>query len=101
MFVDYVLPVLVVIGLVGVVYVLIKDNSVDVTGSDIHDDKPSPPRPFPPSEPSDPIEISKAQKQKKEDLSEMSKTQLIKLATSKGIKVNSRMRKDQIVKKLL
>jgi len=104
--VDYVIPGIIVLGVIYAVYVLVKDNDVDVNGSDLSDEKPSPPPASKPS-PKPPVDKQSTKSKPKkntqkqsDDLSNMSKNQLIKLAQKKGVKVNSRMRKDHIIRKL-
>lgn len=99
--VDYVLPAVIILGVLGGIYLLVRDNDVDVNDSNITDDRPAPPNPKPSPNPPVQKESTKSKpKSKTDDISNMSKSQLIKLAQKRGIKVNSRMRKDQIVKKL-
>lgn len=106
--VDYVLPAIIILGVLGGVYLLVRDNDVDVSDSNITDDKPAPPNPKPSPNPpvqketkgSKPKSQSQKSKTQTDDISNMSKSQLIKLAQKRGIKVNSRMRKDHIIRKL-
>lgn len=99
--VDYVLPAVIILGVLGGIYLLVRDNDVDVNDSNITDDRPAPPNPKPSPNPPVQKESTKSKpKTKTDDISNMSKSQLIKLGQKRGIKVNSRMRKDQIVKKL-
>lgn len=93
MFVDYVLPAIIILGLLLGFYFLTKD-SVDVTGSDGVPDKPTPPKDDvvnppkkPTPHPTQPVE-------------KMTKKQLIAEAKRRKIKINPRMRKEQILKKL-
>lgn len=106
MFEQYVLPAIIIAGLLLAVYLLSRmseDANIDVRGSDMYDDvsAPIPPRPYDPEPKLCSCDQSdQKSKTKGDDISNLSKSQLIKLAQNKGIKVNSRMRKEQIVKKL-
>mgnify|MGYP001064115760 FL=1 len=104
--IDYVLPAIIVLGVLYAVHVLVKDNDVDVNDSNLSEDKPSPP-PAPKPTPQPPVDKQSQRSKPKGgnksdsgDLKNMSKNQLIKLAQKKGVKVNSRMRKDHIIRKL-
>lgn len=105
---DYILPAIIILGVLGGVYLLVRDNDVDVRGSDMYDGDTPPPTVPRPDLPKTPVQKnstkskpkSQPKKSKGEDISSMSKSQLIKLAQKRGIKVNSRMRKDQIFRKL-
>jgi len=93
---EYVLPIIVVVGFLLVFYFLSKD-SLDVHGSDGVPDEPSPPRIREDVVDAPPIEMPTAPPK---PLKEMTKKELIGLAKERGVKINPRMRKDQIVKKL-
>lgn len=96
MFLDYVLPVLIIVGILAAFYFLTRDV-VDVRGSDGVPDEPSPPRIREDVVDAPPIEMPT---EPPKPIDEMSKKELIGLAKERGVKINPRMRKDQIVKKL-